>query len=85
MLYFLKKLNTNNLKKIGQKGQTSVEYILLVAVVVVIMQSIFTQLNDLILNDTDSIQNRYLNSYKEIFSGDSSNGSKNFKRFQIVR
>ncbi len=68
-----------------EDGQTMVEYILLVAVVVVICINIFEQLNNYLLNDPDSFQNRYLNSYRSLFQGNNASFSGQYKYFTIRR
>ena len=50
-----------------EKGQTTVEYILLIVVVVSVMTSMFGKLEEFIVSNPNSMQNRYLNQFKEVF------------------
>ncbi len=70
-------------KYIGEKGQTSVEYILLLAVVAVVMTSVFGKLEGYLLSNPDSFKNRYLGNYKTMFDGGSTNLA--YKFFTIKR
>lgn len=66
-------------------GQTMVEYILLILVVVVIIQSVFVKLNDFIISNPNSLQNKYLQGYTSIFSAGADGVDGNFKRFRLIR
>lgn len=80
----LRKFNQIFLEK-NEKGQTMVEYILLLIVVVAITRTLFIQLNDFLLENPNSFQNRYLNSYKNTFSGGNGGFSGQYKYFSIRR
>ena len=75
----LKLLNTKN----NQKGQTMVEYVLLVAVVVAITLSLFGQLEDYLINNPDRLQNKYLRGYERVFNGNGVKGR--YKFFSVFR
>ena len=62
-----------------------VEYILLIAVVIVIMTNIFQQLNEYILTNPDSLQNRYFSNYRNMLNGQNSSFSGRYKNFTISR
>lgn len=72
-------------EKFLQKGQTMVEYILLLAVVISITVSLFRKLNDYLLNDPNSINNQYLNSYRSVFQGGNAGFRGQYKSFTIRR
>lgn len=71
------------MSKLGEAGQTSVEYILLIAVIFVISASVFKKLEGYLLTDPDSFKNRYLGAYKNMFDGGRVNAS--YKAFTIRR
>lgn len=66
-----------------EKGQTMVEYILLIAVVVVIGNSVFAKLDEYMISNPDSFQNTYLKGFRSTFSGGSSSSGNEFTRFLI--
>ncbi len=72
------------LKKIGQQGQTMVEYLLLIMVVMLILNSVFIKLNEYLLTNPDSFQNRYLGIYDRVFNTKSGDGWQ-YKRFYVRR
>ena len=67
-------------RKSCEKGQTSVEYILLVGVMIVISITFFTKVREYMLTNPDSIINRYLSGFESSFG----NG-RGFKRFRLNR
>lgn len=69
----------------NSKGQTMVEYILLILVVVVIMKSLFGKLNEFLITNPDSLQNKYLKGYASVFSAGGDGVDGNFKRFRMVK
>lgn len=75
--------NTRN--RFEEAGQAMVEYVLLISVMVVIIVSLFTRLNDFFLNDSDSLQNRYLRGYQEIFSGGEAGLNGQYRRFRVLK
>lgn len=70
-------------KFLGQKGQTSVEYILMIVVVAIVATSVFKKLEGYLISNPDSFKNRYLGNYKDMFSGGSANLS--YKQFTLKR
>ncbi len=72
-------------KKLNQKGQTMVEYILLIAVIMVLMSSIFGQIHALLLDNPDSLTNTYLDSYRNMFEGGNASFKGRYKYYQIPR
>lgn len=71
--------------KIGQKGQTMVEYILLIAVIMVIMSSIFKRLDELLISNPDSLQNQYLKGYENVFSAGEGGLDGQYRRFRVLK
>jgi hypothetical protein len=71
--------------KCGEAGQTSVEYIMMIFVVVTVATAVFEKLEGYILTNPNSIKNQYLGTYKNMFSG--SNGSFNgqYKWFTVKK
>lgn len=69
----------------NENGQTMVEYILLLIVVIAICQTLFAKLNEYLLEDPDSFQNKYLNSYKSTMQGGNDGFSGQYKFFTIRR
>ena len=70
---------------LNDKGQTAVEYTLLLAVVIVLAIGIFKKLNDYLINNPDSFQNKYLNSYTSFFQCNNGSFSGQYKHFIIRR
>ena len=48
----------------NEKGQTSVEYILMILVVVTVATSVFEKLEGYLITGPNSIKNQYLGTYK---------------------
>jgi len=63
-----------------QKGQTSVEYILLVGVMIFISIAFFKQVRDYMVRNPDSVINRYLGGFDATF-----NSANKFKTFRLAR
>ena len=66
-------------------GQTMVEYILLMLVVIVIMQSLFGKINEFLITNPNSLQNKYLKGYENVFSAGESGIKARYKRFRIIQ
>lgn len=69
----------------NQRGQTSVEYILMIVVVIFIGASLFKQLEGYLISNPDSLKNSYLGDYGEMFSGSNGSFRGQYKRFTIKR
>lgn len=78
MKLFFKKQN-------DQFGQTSIEYILLILVVVTVGFSFFKKVDEYLVSNPDSLINVYLDSFKEAFGADHSGVNLKYKRFFIRR
>ena len=73
-------------KKLGQLGQTSVEYILMLSVVVSVGLVIFKKLEDrLVGNGANSLKTRLLGEYGEMFGGAGNGVNLRYKRFPLRR
>ena len=71
-----------------QKGQTSVEYILLVAVMIIIAIAFFDKVNKFVLDNPDSLVNRYLGGFQNVFGSPESGNSGvsgQYKTFRLPR
>jgi Flp pilus assembly pilin Flp len=66
------------------KGQTSVEYILLIAMVAIISSTLFGNLEKFIISNPDSVLNTYLTGLSDVF-GSSGSGQFKYKRFILRR
>ncbi|MCO4753559.1 MAG: hypothetical protein KC478_03710 [Bacteriovoracaceae bacterium] len=71
------------MEKLGQAGQTMVEYILLLAVVAVITVSLFKTLEENLVSGPNGIIKTYLGEFSTMFEGGNYNGR--YKRFTIKR
>lgn len=69
----------------GQKGQTSVEYIFMLVVVVTVSVSVFNKIEKELISDPDSWMNSYLKSFKTTFRGKNGSFSGSYKYFTIVK
>jgi hypothetical protein len=71
----------------NQSGQTSVEYILLVSVMIMLSFTFFEKVNGYILTNPDSMINKYLNQSQRFFGSDSTGGGidGNYKTFSLPR
>lgn len=67
----------------NQKGQTSVEYILLLVVVIFVGGSVFDKLKDYLVSGPNSVMGQYLGSYENMFSGQNGAFRGQYKRFTI--
>lgn len=70
-------------KFLTQKGQTSVEYILMIVCMVVVATSVFKKLEGYLISNPDSFRNKYLGQYKNMFQGGHVNTS--YKSFTLKR
>lgn len=68
-----------------EKGQTSLEYILLFTVVVTITISTFKVINKNLVDGPNSIKQKYLNQISETFGGSNGSFQGDFKHFIIRR
>jgi hypothetical protein len=64
-----------------QKGQTSVEYVLLVGVMIAISVAFFGKVRGYILDNPDSMVNKYLLGFESSFNG----GAGRYKRFSLKK
>jgi Flp pilus assembly pilin Flp len=67
-----------------EKGQTSVEYILMIAVISVIASGIFSKFEKYIYSNPDSMINTYIGGLSDVF-GNSGSGQFKYKRFILRR
>lgn len=80
-LFRLKRLS--RFKDLGQKGQTAVEYILLLAVVMLIGGSLFKKVEGYLISDPDSIAKTYVKSFENMFGGQNGSFQGQYKYFTI--
>lgn len=69
----------------NQAGQTSVEYILMILVVVSVATSVFGKLEEYLITGPKSIKNQYLGVYKNMFSGSNGSFTGSYKWFTIKK
>jgi Flp pilus assembly pilin Flp len=70
----------------NQKGQTAVEYILLVAVLAAMIISVMTKVKTYMVDAPDSVFTKYLNSYTSMLGGSGADGNQlTYKRFPLRR
>lgn len=67
-----------------EKGQTSVEYILLISVVAIVSASLFKNLEEYIISNPDSLMSNYINGLNASF-GQNGSGEFTYKRFVLRR
>jgi hypothetical protein len=72
-------------KFLGNKGQSSVEYILLIAAIVAVMLPLFEKLQGYIIDNPDSMVKEYVSSFRKIFNGPGGGSNLKFKSFVIRR
>lgn len=65
-------------RRLGQRGQTSVEYILLVGVMIFISITFFKKVRDYMVRNPNSFINRYVRVYERDFGQNGQNGYKTF-------
>jgi hypothetical protein len=71
----------------NQAGQTSVEYILLVSVMIMLSFTFFEKVNEYVLTNPDSLINKYLSQSQRFFGSENSGGGidGNYKTFSLPR
>lgn len=67
-------------KSKDQRGQTMVEYLLMLVVVVAVMASVFEKLEGYMVSNPDSFLNTYVQGFSRAFNPESG-----YKRFTIRR
>lgn len=67
-----------------QLGQTTVEYIFLLALVVLITLSLFKKLNEYLVENPDSFLNRYLDQFKANLSSEGG-GSERYRWYKLIK
>ena len=71
--------------RLNQKGQTSVEYILMMLVVATVAMAVFDKLEVYLISGPNSFKNQYLGNYKNMFSGSNGSFSGSYKWFTIKK
>jgi Flp pilus assembly pilin Flp len=66
-------------------GQTSVEYILLIAVIASVAIPIGKRLEGYIIGNPNSLVGRMISSYKTMFGGENGGVTLRYKRFSLRR
>lgn len=66
----------------NEDGQTMVEYILLLLVVVSILVGVMRNIEEYLVTNPNSMMNTYLGQFQTVFDGDS---NLKYKRFRIPR
>lgn len=69
----------------NEDGQTSMEYILMIVVVVAIASSLFSKIEGYLISNPDSFKNQYLGEYKDMFGGPDGAYNGQYKHFTIKR
>ena len=70
---------------LSQLGQTSVEYIMLIVVVVAVSSSVFEKLEGFLISNPDSIKNKYLGGYASMFGGSNGSFQGQYRYFSVRR
>ena len=65
------------------KGQTSVEYILMIVVVIFCATGVFKKLDEYIISSPNSFVNRYLSTFQETFGGANGGFQGGYRYFSI--
>jgi hypothetical protein len=69
-----------------QKGQTSIEYILLLTVSFSLAYTFFGKLEEYVITNPDSFLNLYLNDFKKTLTNGNGSGTDfDYKRFPLRR
>jgi hypothetical protein len=86
MLRFQKNIKPQK-NKISQKGQTTVEFVLLVAVISIVALGFFRQLEGYLINNPNSLVNTYLSSFSTLFGSDRAGSGVNgrYKTYRLKR
>lgn len=69
----------------NNKGQTTVEYTLILAVMIAVGVAFFRQLNDYLVANPNSLVGRVQTSFEELVGSDNNGVSLQYKRFTIRR
>lgn len=70
----------------NNKGQTSVEYIMLIVVMTTIALAVFGKVKGYIVDNPNSFLNSYIKSYEQVFGGGATQGATfDYKRFPLRR
>ncbi len=72
----------HHLFRLGQWGQTAVEYLLMLAVSIGLGITFTKKVQAYLVENPDSYINNYLNSYRQIFNSGSPGG---YKRYRLPR
>lgn len=72
-------------KKLGQSGQTAVEYILMIVVIIFVATGVFKKIEEYLITNPDSMINLYLSSYKTAFGGAEGGFTGAYRFFNIRR
>ena len=67
-------------KILKQRGQTAIEYIMMLAVVGGLGMTFMKKMDEYLLQNPNSYINNYLNSYKAVLKAD-----PKYQRFQLIR
>ena len=70
---------------LNQKGQTAVEYMLLIMVIVFVMMTVFKKLEQYIVSNPDSIQANFIKNFENGVSGYNGDFKGKYQRFIIRR
>ncbi len=71
--------------RLDNKGQTSVEYILMIAAIVAVMYPLFSKIQYYVVDSQNSMIKRYISSFEKIFAGPGGGTRLKYKRFVIRR
>ncbi len=67
----------------NQKGQTSVEYLLMIVVALTLGYTFQKRMTEFFVSNPNSFINKSLRNYRVLFAG--SEGGRPYKRFTVVR
>lgn len=73
------------MKTKDEKGQTTVEYILLLVVIISIMSSVLKELEEYMVTGPNSMQNKFIKSFSSAVQGGNASFSGQYKYFVIRR
>ena len=69
----------------SDSGQTMVEYLLIIVVISAVLLSLFRKLDEYIISNPNSFQNRYLSGFTNVLTGRSGELRGRYKRFVIPK
>jgi hypothetical protein len=69
----------------SNKAQASLEYILLILVIVSVAVPLFKTIEQHVVTNPNSMLNTFLASYRQMFGGDQGGVSLQYKRFTLKR